>query len=281
MGDAEGRLWMGAICMSSNESRKRAARAFQAANPGTSYTRALRQVTHGQRRPLTAALGAGLDGARVSVNLEWESQGGSGPHCLIVGDEVPSLMAVLAAGLAADQRPGDLELVLCASEATRLPVEHRRFGAAELVGHVDELLVSRHEFLRSVDARDVADARQNGHQVPTTVVLIEDHDGNWSASEPLGRWVRIGRSSGVNLVVGAAAASPSISADDTSPARVLDRLARAALAGDAAFMNMTAATIFGLGDHRATLRTLGGWNPVRRVQEADALVDFTFTAPGS
>lgn len=267
--------------MSSNESRKRAARAYQAANPGTSYTRALRQVTNGQRRPLTAPLGVGLDGARVSVNLEWESQGGSGPHCLIVGAEVPLLMAVLAAGLAADQRPGDLELVLCASEGTRLAVEHRRLGAAELAGHVDELLVSRQEFLRSVEARDVVDAREKGHQVPTTVVLIEDHDGSWSASKALGRWVRIGRSSGVNLVLGAAAASPLISADDTSPAQVLDRLARAALAGDAAFMNMTTATIFGFGDRRATLRTLGRWNPVRRVQEADALIDFTFTGPDS
>lgn len=271
---------MGAISMSSNESRKRAARAFQAANPGTSYTRALHQVTDGQRRPLTTRLGAGLDGASVSVNLEWPSQGGSGPHCLILGAEVPALLTVLATGLAADQRPGDLELVLCASEATRLTAEHRRLGAAELVGDVDELLLSRQEFLRSVEARDVVDARENGHQVPTTVVLLEDHDGSWSTSKALGRWVRIGRSSGVNLVLGAAAASPPISADDTSPARVLDRLARAALAGDAAFMNMTTATIFGLGDRRATLRTPGRWNPVRNVQEPDVLVDFVFTIPG-
>ena len=83
--------------MSDNESRKRAAREFQAANPGTSYTRALRQVSHGRiRRPLTAVLGTGLDGQAVEVNLEWESRGGSGPHCVVVGDEVSSLLAVLA-----------------------------------------------------------------------------------------------------------------------------------------------------------------------------------------
>lgn len=266
--------------MSRNESRERAAREFQAANPGTSYTRALRQVSRGgQRRPLLAVLGTGSDGASVSVNLEWESEGGSGPHCLIAGAEVPALLAVLAAGLASGQRAGDLELVLCAGEATQLTVEHRRVGADELVGHVDDVLRSRHEFLRSVEARDVVQARERGHQVPTTVVLIEDLDGQWGASAAVGRWLRIGRSSGVNVVLGAPAASPSIWADDMSPAHVVDRLARAALAGDAAFMNATTAAIFGLGDGRATLRTLGRWNPVRRVREADTLSDFTFAAP--
>ncbi|PJE03569.1 MAG: hypothetical protein CK429_32705 [Mycobacterium sp.] len=266
--------------MSSNESRKSAAREFQAANPGTSYTRALRQVSHGdQRRPLSAVLGTGPDGASVSVNLEWESQGGSGPHCLIAGAEVPALLAVLAAGLASGQRQGDLELVLCASDATQVTVDHRRVGADELVEHVNDVLRSRHEVLRSVEARDVAEARERGHQVPTTVVLIEDLDGQWGASAAVGRWVRIGRSSGVNVVLGSPAASPSIWADDMSPAHVLDRLARAALADDAAFMNATTAAIFGLGDGRATLRMLGRWNPGRRVREADTLTDFTFAAP--
>ncbi|MGJ6127427.1 hypothetical protein QN239_33140 [Mycolicibacterium sp. Y3] len=279
--------------MSSNESRKSAAREFQAANPGTSYTRALRQVSHGGlRRPLLALLGTGPDGASVSVNLEWESQGGSGPHCLVAGAEVPALLAVIAAGLAAGQKPEDLELVLCAGEDTQVTVEHRRVDAGELVGHVDEVLGSRHEFLRSVEARDVAEARERGHQVPTTVVLIEDPDGQWGRSAALGRWGRIGRSSGVNVVLGFPAAPSSIWADDTSPEhkltwkaspsdrRLLDRLARsAALAGDAAFMNATTAAIFGLGDGRATLRTHGRWNPVRRVREADVATDFTFTAP--
>jgi len=271
---------MGAMSVSSNDSRKRAARAFQAANPGTSYTRALRQVTSPQRRPLTARLGAGLDGASVSVNLEWASYGGSGPHCLIVGAEVPALLTVLATGLSAAQRPGDLELVLCASEASQLTVDHRRLGATELVEHVREVLVSRIEFLRSVEAHDVAEAREHGHQVPTTVVLIEDHDDTWGKSKALHEWTQVGRSLGVNLVVGAPAASPSTLAEGTSPAQVLDHLTRAALAGDPVYTAMTEAWIYGLGDGRATLQTTGHWHPVRNVREPDVSVDFVFTMPG-
>lgn len=264
--------------MSGNESRKRAARDFQAANPGMSYTRARRQVTHGQRR-LTALLGKSLDGANVTVDLEWASRGGSGPHCLIVGAEVPALLAVLAAGLAAAQRPADLELVVCGSESTQLTVEHRRVDPIELVGLVDDVLASRRKFLCSIDVRDVVDAREHGHPVPTTVVLIEDHGGTWGTSEALSRWLRVGRSAGLNLVVGFPAAAPLPTAiDDTSPAQMLDRFLRATQANPAV-VNMTTATIFSLGDRRATLRIFGRRNPDRRVREPDVLTDFTFTAP--
>lgn len=272
---------MGAICMSSNESRKRAVRAYQAANPGTSYTRALRHVTSSQRRPLTAALGKGLDGATVSVNLDWPSQDGSGPHCLIVGAEIPSLLAVLGTSLAAGQRPGDIELVLCASAATQLTVEHRRLGAVDLIGHIRDVLAARHEFLSSVEVGDVAEAREQGHEVPTTVVLIEDvHNITWRTSKALDEWTRLGRSLGVNLVLGAPVASPAISADAKSPAQVLDSLVRAAFDGNGEFIHQATVTIFGLGDRRATLATSGPWNPVRNVPEPDVLVDFVFTVPG-
>lgn len=245
--------------MSDNESRKRAARKFQAANPGTSYTRALRQVSHGRiRRPLTAVLGTGLDGRAVEVNLEWESRGGSGPHCVVVGDEVSSLLAVLAAGLAAGQAPGDLELVLCAGEDVRLQVMHRRVDAGELAEIVDELLQSRYAFFRSIGVRDIEDARQHGHQVPTTVVLIEDRDGIWARSQELARWLRVGRSAGINLVVGTPIAPPTAltSAADMSPALVLERGVHTATLGNGLLASMTTAAIFNRGDGRGTLRTI-------------------------
>ena len=245
--------------MSDNESRKRAARAFQADNPGTSYTRALRQVAHGRiRRPLTAVLGTGLDGRAVELNLEWESRGGSGPHCVVVGDEVSSVLAVLAVGFAAGQAPGDLELVLCAGEDVQLQVTHRRVDAGELAGIIDELLQSRYEFFRSIGARDIEDARQHGHQVPTTVVLVEDHDGIWARSQELARWLRVGRSAGINLVVGTPTAPPTAltSKDDMSPALVLERVVHTATLGSGLLASMTTAAIFNRGDGRGTLRTI-------------------------
>lgn len=269
--------------MSDNEARKRAARDFQAANPGTSYTRALRHVTGNQRRPLTAVLGTGLDGGTVSVNLEWANAGGSGPHCLVVGsppEAVTSLMAVLAVGLAAGQNQGDLELLLCAGEGAQLGVEHRRVDPTALAGHVDELLAARIQLLQSLDARDVEDARAKGRRVATTVVLIEDLDGEWARSDSLARWLRVGRSAGINIVLGAPAALPgaaSTSVDDMSPAQVLDRLLRTATVGGAVAANMSSATLFSLGGGRGTLRTLGQWDPVRRHQAPDVLLDFTIT----
>lgn len=259
--------------MSDNESRKRAAREFQAANPGTSYTRALRQVSHGRiRRPLTAVLGTGLDGRAVEVNLEWESRGGSGPHCVVVGDEVSSLLAVLAAGLAAGQAPGDLELVLCAGEDVRLQVMHRRVDAGELAEIVDELLQSRYAFFRSIGVRDIEDARQHGYQVPTTVVLIEDRDGIWARSQELARWLRVGRSAGINLVVGTPIAPPTAltSAADMSPALVLERVVHTATLGNGLLASMTTAAIFNRGDGRGTLRT------IERGRADHVLTDFDF-----
>lgn len=267
--------------MSDNESRKRAAREFQAANPGTSYTRALRQVSHGRiLRPLTAVFCTGLDGRAVEVNLEWESRGGSGPHCVVVGDEVSSLLAVLAAGLAAGQAPGDLELVLCAGEDVQLQVTHRRVDAGELAAFVDELLQSRYEFFRSIGARDIEDARRHGHQVPTTVVLIEDSDGIWARSQELAHWLRVGRSAGFNLVVGTPIAPPTAltSAGDMSPALVLERVVHTATLGNGLLASMTTAAIFNRGDGRGTLRTRGRWDGVRRVQGPDVLTDFDFAS---
>lgn len=267
--------------MSDNESRKRAAREFQAANPGTSYTRALRQVSHGWiRRPLTAVLGTGLDGQAVEVNLEWESRGGSGPHCVVVGDEVSSLLTVLAAGLAAGQAPSDLELVLCASEDVQLQVTHRRVDGGELAAFVDERLQSRYEFFRSIGARDIEDAREHGHQASTTVVLVEDRDGIWARSQELARWLRVSRSAGINLVVGTPIAPPTAltSADDMSPAWVLERVVHTATLGNGLLASMTTAAIFNRGDGRGTLRTRGRWDVVRRVQGPDVLTDFDFAS---
>lgn len=244
--------------MSDNESRKRAAREFQAANPGTSYTRALRQVAKRRiRRPLTAVLGTGLDGRPVEVNLDWPASGGSGPHCTLVGEEVSPVLAVLATGLAEGQNPGDLELVVCAGENTQLQVAHRRVGVDELAAVVEDLLQSRYEFFRSIDALDIEDARHRGHQVATTVVLIEDHDGSWARSEELARWLRGGRATGINLVVGAPIPPPEVlpPADDTPPARMVERIVDTARLGSGLLASMTTTTIVNRGQGRATLRT--------------------------
>lgn len=261
--------------MSDNESRKRAAREFQAANPGTSYTRALRQVAKGRiRRPLTAVLGTGLDGRTVEVNLDWQSRGGSGPHCVVAGEEVSSLLTVLATGLAAGQSPGDLELVVCASSDTQLKVAHRRVGADGLAAVVNELLESRIEFFRSIDAIDIEDARGRGHQVPTTVVLIDDVDDIWARSEPLARWLRVGRSAGIDIVVGTPMPLPTAVTftDATSPAEAFDRFLRAATRPNELLYSMATAMIVGRGEGRGTLHTSDRWG-------RSVLADFDLT-PG-
>ena len=100
-----------------------------------------------------------------------------------------------------------------------------------------------------MEARDVEDARVKGHGAATTVVLIEDLDGEWARSDALGRWLRVGRSVGVNIVLGAAAGllgAASTSVDDMSPAQVLDRLLRTAKVGSALAANMSSATLFSL-----------------------------------
>jgi len=83
---------------------------------------------HDQRRPLTATLGVGADGHPVRINLEWEADGGAGPHCLITGpsqSESWAVMATLARGLHAGQRRGDLELVVTGSGDLDIDVAHR------------------------------------------------------------------------------------------------------------------------------------------------------------
>ncbi|WP_099020928.1 hypothetical protein [Mycolicibacterium palauense] len=260
--------------MSDNESRKRAAREFQAANPGTSYTRALRQVAKKRiRRPLTAVLGVGVGGRPVELNLDWQVHGGSGPHCTVAGEQVSSLLAVLATGLAAGQSPGDLELMVCVDEDTQVTVAHRRVGAGELAAVVDELLASRFEFFRSVDALDIEDARGRGHQVPTTVVLIDDHDGALAGSEVLARWLRVGRSAGIDLVVGMPIARPNAvtSTDGMSPAEAFDRLVRAATRRNRLLDSMASATVVDRGQGHWMLRTSDRWG-------RSVLTDFTLGA---
>lgn len=260
--------------MSDNESRKRAAREFQAANPGTSYTRALRQVAKKRiRRPLTAVLGTGVDGRPVEVNLDWQIHGGNGPHCMVAGDEVSSLLTVLATGLAAGQSPGDLELVVSAGEDTQAEAAHRRVGADELAAVVDELLASRCELFRSIDVPDIEDARDRGHQVPTTVVLIDDHDGIWARSESLARWLRVGRSVGIDIVVGTPIelSNAVTAADGMSPAEAFDRLVRAATRRNRLLDSMMSVTIVDRGQGRGTLRTYDRWG-------RSVLTDFTLTA---
>ncbi|QFS94652.1 hypothetical protein FIV07_28155 (plasmid) [Mycobacterium sp. THAF192] len=166
------------------------------------------------------------------------------------------MLAVLATGLAEGQNPGDLELVVCAGENTQLQVTHRRVGVDELATVVDDLLQSRYEFFRSIDALDIEDARHRGHQVATTVVLIEDRDGSWARSEELAHWSRSGRAAGINLVVGALIPPPEVlpPADDTPPARMVEHIVDTA-SGSGLLASMATTTIVNRRQGRATLRT--------------------------
>jgi DNA segregation ATPase FtsK/SpoIIIE-like protein len=137
--------------MTDNEARKRAARDFQAVNPGISYTSARRRVSRDQRRPLTAVLGTGVDGRPVRLNLEWQSRGGDGPHCVFSGPAGSGravLLAAAATGLFSGQNRYDVDLVVSGCDDVRLGVAHTRVDAADLSDHVDGLLEERYELLR-------------------------------------------------------------------------------------------------------------------------------------
>lgn len=100
------------------------------------------------------------------------------------------------------------------------------------------------------------------------MVLIEDHDGIWARSQWLARWLRVGRSAGINLVVGKPIPSTTAltTLDATSPIHVFDRIV-ATLGNELA--SMTTVTIFNRGGGRGTLRTSGRWAD-------NMLTDFEF-----
>jgi predicted AAA+ superfamily ATPase len=101
------------VIVADNEARKKAARDYQRRNPGTSYTKARRQVSPTDRRPLIATLGADDRGKPVHVNLDEQATGGCGPNCLIAGwpgTGKTTLLAAMAASLLHGQRQGDVEL---------------------------------------------------------------------------------------------------------------------------------------------------------------------------
>lgn len=267
--------------MSDNNSHKRAARALRAANSGMSYTRALRAVLNGQRRPLTAKLGHDHAGKAVMVNLEPMSNGGSGPHCLVTGDdrsEVLGLLARLGDNIAAGRPRGDVELVVGSTEPIRLTATHLRLDGAQLVSRVDAIFEQRWQLLKSFGLNDVTDARSQGHDVATVVLILVEHTpGCLLASEPARRWSNHGRSAGIHLVVGAQGQLPNeLAVDhDASPADMLTHNVISYFTHPVLANVSTTISVYGGG--RGTLRTPGEWQPEHRLQRADVLTDFTFT----
>jgi hypothetical protein len=269
--------------VTSNESRKRAARDFQAANPGTSYTRARRLVARDKRRPLTAVLGTGIDGTPVRLNLEWQSRGGDGPHCAVSGpggSGRAALLAALATGLFSGQNRGDCELVVSGCDDVLIGVQHTRVDAG-LSGRVNGLLEERYELLRSLGNRDIEEARAAGHQIPTIVVLIKAPvAGLQRGDDTLARLVRVGRAVGINVVLTTETELPGrlLVHEDMTPAQALTHLLSAQLSG-AVLANVT-SMIYALGNGRGTLRTPGRWDGSH--VRADTLTDFVFEAmPGN
>lgn len=265
--------------MSDNNAHKRAARALQAANPGMSYTRALRAVSNGQRRPLTAQLGLDHAGNPVVVNLESLPRGGSGPHCLLTGDDhndVRDLLAHLAAALVTDQPKGDVALIVGAAEPIGLTVDHLRLDSPTLISHVDGIFDQRWQLLKSLAANDIADVRIQGHHLSTIVLLLDEHEpGHWLASRAVQRWSRQGRSVGIHLIVGTQVEPPAGLCVDHAPEDKLKHVVESAIAHTVLANVSTTISVYGGG--RGTLRTPGQWQPEHRLQRADVLTDFTFT----
>ena len=234
---------------------RRAARDFQRANPGTSYTRALRHVTHTQRYPLTATLGVGLDDHPVRLSLESEAHGGAGPHCLITGpsrSDSSAVLATLAGGLHSGQRRDDLELVVTASGDLDIGVVHRFVGAAEFPSFVNDLLRGRVALLHSVGPGllGIEDARAAGHRIPTILLIIDSPIA--PVRTALQTVLRVGRSNGIHVVLVADIEPAATVHVDVEPREML---VRAYLRGE--IEAMFTSVIFALGDGRATLRTPG------------------------
>jgi hypothetical protein len=145
-----------------DNARKRAARAYQKAYLATPYTQVLREVSQDGRHPLAAQLGRDLTGGDVTVNMDWSSHGGAGPHCLIIGacgEDARTMMAYLATGLRAGQRQDGFELVACTAISPNVNCDNLFENPAVFTEHVDRLFDERYQALKSLGMQDVERAR--------------------------------------------------------------------------------------------------------------------------
>lgn len=187
-----------------NSARTRAARAYQAANPGTSYTRALRAVaTTARRRPLIATIGQ-AGGSPLRINLDEPAMGGQGPYATIVGAEesnAAELLSVLADALHRQQVAGDLELVYSSDHPPSPPLTapYVDVKPANLADRVVEVIQAREVELHAVHARNIVAARAAGHRLPTVLVLVDRPDN--ALVSHLQEWLRCGRTLGIHFVV--------------------------------------------------------------------------------
>jgi hypothetical protein len=254
---AEDPLWMGEIM--TDNARKRAARDHQKAHPGTPYLQALREVSKEARQPLVARLGRDVDGEDITVNLDWQGYGGTGPHCVIFGqdqDDARFMMGHLAAGLRAGQTKGDLEVIACTTDASKVDCDSVFSEAGALTDHVDQVFDERCRTLKALEVQDVEVARDAGHQIPTIMVLLEELDREWSSSEPLTRWARAGRSLGISIVLATTTGEfePTTDGADRSAHETLQQLVTSSLI-NRALLNIASTAILSLGDGRAALST--------------------------
>lgn len=197
--------------MSDKDSRKRAARDFQARHPGTSYVKALRAVS--RRRPAFAAV-VGIDtaGRPQRVNLDERAHGGNGPHMLITAPDKTQLAAALSAVATALARRQEMSvrLVVCGPEEMRLDTDHERIST-DVSAAIDQLLDQRSAELKSLRCADVHQATMFRPDYPTYVVVLELSD----VVASLERGLRMGRSLGVHFVIGCVA--PQAAAADGRP----------------------------------------------------------------
>ncbi len=240
-----------------NNAARRAARDYQAANPGTSYTRALRQASRGDEfKPLTATLGLGLDGRRVVLNLDWECHGGMGPHCLISGLSAAGSSAILATvmeKLYAGQHAGDVDLVFTGPAAPDVEAPHRYITPDEFPAFIEETVNARATLLAGAGPGiDIEGARAAGLRLPTIVAFIDAPTK--AVRSALQTTLRKGRSNGVNVVLATDIAStPTVQVDTSREELIFSLIDRAARRGD--IEDMFNSVIFNLDDGRVILRS--------------------------
>ena len=204
--------------MRKNEASYQAARRYQAAHPGTSYTRAKRiAAANASGTPLSATF-AGPDGRAVHLSLVRSAElSGSqvlrGSHVLVIGADSAGLLPVLADALAAGQDDNDIEILYSTAESPTFQIASRHHFLAhrQLADHVNQLKTTRLELVERQRGNSIEDLRARGLRIPRVVVLVEDP--GVTLVDDIATWSRVGRGLGINFVVsGASTPVPHVGA---------------------------------------------------------------------
>lgn len=197
----------------------------------------------------------------MTLNLEWEHNGGSGPHCLVVGksdQDTQAMLQYVGSRLTASRTRSDLELINSCGEPPEIDNRQYYWDADQLGDHVDQHLHNRHQLLRSLKCHDVEAAREAGHSIPTTVILIAATTPKPVDSGRLERWARAGRSAGISMIAGVTSLSVTESPQDNALG-LLCAIERSSAdhVGLAAAANLSTSAIVHLGDNRGRLIVAG------------------------